>query len=192
MYHIYTTPSIILHREPSGDSAYYCLLTKDLGLIYARAQGVRGVKSRLKGALQEFSYSTVAFVHGKAGWKITTAIPERNFFTETKDTQVRKILAHISNTLIRLIPGEEKSPLIFSIIEKGFIQLVEGCFDSSSIEVLILARLLHLLGYLASDTITALLFENYSDFSDPLLSHTTIHKTVIIRTINTGLKESQL
>ncbi len=192
MHHIYTTPSIILHREPLDMSASYIVLTRDLGLIRARAQGVRGAKSRLKGALQEFSFSTVAYVHGKAGWKITTAIPERNFFTDTNDTQKRKILAHIFGVLIRLIVGEEKSPLIFSVIEKGFTELVEGGGDPSVVEVLILARLLHLLGYLAKNEHTTLLFEDYADFSPSMLSLTTTHRVLIVRAINKGLKESQL
>lgn len=192
MHHIYTTESIILRRDALDTSASYIVLTKDLGLIRARAQGVRGIKSRLKGALQEFSFSTIAFVHGRSGWKITTAIPERNFFNDVKDVKVRKIMAHIADSLIRLITGEEKSPEIFSAVSNGFSILTEGKEDAPLIETIILARVLHTLGLLASDEHTAPLLLDYTDFSSSLLSHTTIHKASIIRVINRGFQESQL
>ena len=192
MHHIYTTPAIILHREPLDTSASYNILTRDFGLIRARAQGVRGVSSRLKGTLQEFSYSTIAFVHGKAGWKITTAIPERNFFIDTKNNQNRKIMAHIKEVLIRLIVGEEKSFDIFSVIEKGFTVLVDEHSDSSLVEILILVRLLYILGYLAIDENTRTILTEYRDFSPPLVSLVFAQKSSLIKAINRGLKESQL
>lgn len=192
MHHIYTTESLILKREPQNSSAYYYILTKDLGLIKARAQGVREMKSRLKGALQELSLSTIAYVHGKAGWKITTAIPDKNFFTETKNADVRKIMARISDCLIRLIPGEEKSAEIFTAVEKGFSALVQSEKDSLVIEVIILTRILYTLGLLAKDETTSEILKDYSDFSVPIISHTLTHKALIIRAINKGFKESQL
>ena len=192
MHHIYTTPSIILRRVPSNDSAYYYLLTKDLGLIYARAQGVRKSESRLKGALQEFSLSTIAYVNTKAGWKITTAIPEKNFFTEAHDAKVRQIMAKISDCLIRLITGEEKSTDIFVAVEKGFSELAKGGEDTHLVEMIILARILYTLGLLVKDEHTENLLYDYADFSVPTLFHTLTHKVLIIKAINQGFNQSQL
>jgi recombinational DNA repair protein (RecF pathway) len=192
MHHIYTTDSIILKREPQDTSAYYYILTRDLGLIKARAQGVRKSESRLKGALQEFSLSTIAHVHTKAGWKITTAIPEKNFFTEAHSTVIRQIMAKISDCLIRLITGEEKNVDIFTVVEKGFTALTTQEGNAPLIEVIILARILYILGLLVQDAHTTALVQDFSDFSEPILSHTRIHKVLIIRAINQGFKESQL
>ncbi len=191
-HHIYTTECIILRREPLDTSASYIVLTKDLGLIRARAQGVRGVKSRLKGALQEFSLSVIAFVHGRSGWKITTAIPERNFFNDAKDIEVKKIMTHIVDSLIRLIAGEEKSPQIFSAVSNGFSFLTEGGKDMSIIESIIIVRILHTLGYIESNETTSILLKDYSNFSPTILSHTSTHKLSIIKAINNGFQESQL
>lgn len=192
MHHIYTSDSIILKREPQDMSAYYHILTKDLGLIRARAQGVRGATSRLKGALQEFSFSTIAYVHGKAGWKITTAIPQTNFFIGVKDVEVRIVMAKISDCLIRLIPGEEKSQEIFTSVEKGFTALMDTGADVHSIEAVILSRILYSLGLLAKDANTEQLFVEYSDYSTRVISFASNHKAEIIKSINRGFKESQL
>ena len=173
-------------------SASYIILTDDLGLIRARAQGIRRVKSRLKGALQEFSLSVISFVHGRSGWKITTAISARNFFTEVKDIQARKIMAHISDLLIHLITGEEKNAEIFSAVKNGFLSLTDGGKNIHNIEAVILTRVLHSLGYVASNENIAILLKDFADFSPPVLSHASTHKASIVLVINKGLKESQL
>jgi|SRR5579872_1433371 len=192
MHHIYTTESIVLKRQPQNSSAYYYILTRDLGLITARAQGVRESKSRLKGALQEFSLSTVAYVRGKAGWKITTAIPEKNFWNETKNKQARKKMAHIADSLVRLITGEEKNLKIFTAVSKGFSLFADDGQDLSAVEVIILARILHLLGLLASSADTKELLKDYGDFGPEVTSFASDHAALIIRAINRGFKESQL
>jgi recombinational DNA repair protein (RecF pathway) len=202
MHHIYTTDSIILKREPQDTSAYYYILTRDLGLIKARAQGVRGVKSRLKGALQEFSLSTIAYVHGKAGWKITTAIPEKNFFNEIKNSdpkraddtarRAKEIMARISDCLIRFITGEEKSVDIFTVTEKGFSVLAENTRDASAVEIVILVRILHTLGYVASDDVTKTLLQEYDTFQADLLSYVLLRKKELVQIINKAFKESQM
>ena len=202
MHHIYTSKSIILKREPSNDSAYFYILTTDLGLITARAQGVRMQQSKLKGTLQEFSLATVAFVHGKSGWKITTAIPEKNFWMQGDDQQAnlpsrssgeaRKVMALIAATLIRLITGEEKNTKIFSVVEVGFSLLSEHTEDTPLIEAVMLTRILHALGLLPSDEHTEMILRDFSDFSSDIMSHTRIHKSYIVRAINQGFVESQL
>jgi DNA repair protein RecO len=192
VHHIYTTPSIILKREPLDMSASYLILTRDLGLIRARAQGIRSAQSRLKGALQEFSYSTVAYVRTKAGWKITTAIPEQNFYTISENKEVVKIMARIANTLIRLIVGEEKSPEVFTAVEKGFMLLSHTAHDASAVESIIVLRILHALGYIASDTDTEVVLTDFSDYSATVLNIARNQRASIIKAINRGLQESQL
>ena len=173
-------------------SASYIILTRDLGLIRARAQGIRAVQSRLKGALQEFSYSTVAYVRTKAGWKITTAIPEQNLYTATQDKEVLKIMVRISNTLIRLIVGEEKSQEIFAAVEKGFVLLSQSTCDSRDIESVTMARILYALGYIATDASTETLFRDFSDYSQNILDTAKAYRVTLIKAINHGLQESHL
>ncbi len=202
MYHIYTSPSLILRREPSGDSAYFRLMTRDFGMVIGRAQGIRRDTSRLKGILQEYSLATVAYVRTKAGWKITTAIAEENFFAEaTKEQKV--VMARISDCLIRFIPGEESSPDIFAIVQAGFrtlihedrtrnIQSAQSVHDTHGIELLILVRILSVLGYIAPTDAIAELFHNMTDFSAAQISIALQQKKLLVAAINKAFKESHL
>lgn len=199
MHHIYTSESIVLRRKPQDSSAYYYILTKDLGLIQARAQGVRSAHSRLKGALQEFSLSTIAYVHGKGGWKITTAIPDKNFYfvAETISDplsfkRIQLVMSKISDCLIRMIPGEEKSTEIFMVIKSGFDALVSMYTSTQSIELIILIRVLFVLGLVVNDEITKPLLEGTDVFTEELYSYVETHKKSLISVVNNGFKESQL
>ena len=83
MYHIHHTEGIILSSKNYGEAGkYYSLLTRDLGLINASAQGVRKISSKLRFVLQDFSYIKVDLVHGKDFWRLTSASKtcKYNFF----------------------------------------------------------------------------------------------------------------
>ena len=74
MHHIYTTKAIIIKSIPTGEAnRFYFLFTKDLGFIKASAQGVRLLKSKLKGHLQTFSIVNISVVKGKEIWRITSS-----------------------------------------------------------------------------------------------------------------------
>lgn len=193
MHHIYTTESFIIKREPLGESAYYIILTKDLGLLRARAQGIRGVQSKLKGTLQEFSLATISFVHGKTGWKITTALPNRNLWNELAGkTKVRKILTRISQAVTRLIAGQENNPEIFSIISSGLVFIAEHPDSADVVEPIIIVRLLHALGYVALTDQNKNLFEHIDDFKEEVLEIARRERISLIMAVNKGFKESQM
>ena len=192
MHHIYTSQSLILKRQPLETSASFYILTKDLGLIRARAQGVRRQESRLKGTLQEFSLATIAYVRAKSGWKITTAIPEKNLYYELKDKTTQAIVVHIANVLIRFISGEESNATMFTTVTTGFASMIEGHVDPLVVEILILARVLSLLGYVAKTPDTEVLFEDLTDFSPPLITTALGVKSVLVQAINKAFQESHL
>jgi len=74
MHHIYHTEGIILGNKNYGEAGkYYSVFTRDLGMIYASAQGVRKMSSKLRFILQDFSCIKMDFVRGKDFWRITSA-----------------------------------------------------------------------------------------------------------------------
>jgi len=108
-YHIYTTKGIVLSSRPSREAdKMYSILTEDLGLVHARAGGVRLEKSKLRGFLEPYALVNVSLVRGKAEWRLTSAELVETF----------PLSLHIARPLAlieRLIVGEEVHPEIFQI-----------------------------------------------------------------------------
>ena len=162
-YHIYTTKGIILSlRDHQEADRVYSILTRDFGLVRATATGVRKLESKLRGALEPFTLSTISLVRGKDYWRITSAQ-----FVEKLDTSIA--LVKPLALLERLVQGESAHPELFDMIEKAALKKEKG----EMFEINLVAQILHQLGYLKE--------------SDLNLS-----KKELIKVINEGLQASQL
>ena len=121
MHHIYHTEAFILGTRQHGeDSKIITLYTNELGLVRAKAQGVRKISSKLRFTLQNFAYAKVDLVRGKEIWRITTASPiDSNMdilcFPERED-----VVAHVTSLVSRLVAGEERNDEIFFILKNLF------------------------------------------------------------------------
>ena len=74
MHNIYHTEGIILESKNFGEAGrYYSIFTRELGMVYASAQGVRKMSSKLRFILQDLSYINIDLVQGKDFWRITSA-----------------------------------------------------------------------------------------------------------------------
>jgi hypothetical protein len=83
MYHKHTTFAFVLNVSPSGEKNHFItLFTRGFGMVRAKAQSVRVADSKLRYALQEFSYIEVSLVKGKEIWRITNALPIYNVYFE--------------------------------------------------------------------------------------------------------------
>ncbi len=193
MHHIYHTEGIILsHKDFKEASRYFYVLTKDLGLVYAEAQGIRKLQSKLRFVLQDFNYVKLDFVQRKNIWRITTASKVGEFDKIYKDFNKLKVIANISKLLIRLLAGEEKNEKLFEEVLNGF-SLIEYNQDSNNlknIEIILVLRILNNLGYITEDKT----FEDLvvSPFGLELLPQILENKSKVINEINKALRESQL
>ncbi len=191
-YHIYTTDGIVLKRTAFGEANVLLhILTKDLGLIMASARSVRLDSSKLRSALQEYSFVTISSIKGKNGWKLTNAVEHTNYFFGRSEEQ-SKVLAQITAMIIKMIPGEAIHPEIFDVVKTGFDFLGELKGNQIKLfEILVVLRVLHQLGYVAGDDLGDLL-KNPTVWSVDLLDIAGTKKEVLISIINKALKESQL
>ena len=83
MYHKHTTHAFVLDVSTSGEKNHFVtLFTREFGMIKAKAQSVRVMDSKLRYALQEYSYIEVSLVKGKDIWRITNALPIYNIYFE--------------------------------------------------------------------------------------------------------------
>ncbi len=164
-YHIYTTRGIVLSQRAIGEAdRVYSILTRDFGLLRARALAVRKASSKLRGILEPFSLSSVSLVRGKDYWRLTSA----------------ELVKKIPNTasfarplalLERLIQGEAPQPELFDTVESSAMIYHSGA-DLES-ETQLVAKILYHLGYLRE-------------------SYLNLPRKELIKAINQGLQHSQL
>ncbi|MDP3661409.1 MAG: recombination protein O N-terminal domain-containing protein [bacterium] len=153
MYHLYHTPSLVLGSSPTGEGSRTILLfTRELGLVSARAQGVRLARSKLRYHLTDFSYLDAWLVRGKEMWRLANAVSRANFFSELNGREyARAVLARAALLLRRLLPPEEKHEKLFdAVVSCAALLQSRPCASEElrDIEILLALRILFHLGYL--------------------------------------------
>lgn len=188
MRHKYETRGIVLSRSPMGEAnAFIMLLTQDVGLVRARAQGVRQPGAKLASSLATFTESSLVLVRGKESWRIAGAVLEENWFAQMRNSS-RIRAARVSGLILRLVAGEAYDPSLFLIMAsflKSLSKLPEYFHDSA--EVLAVLRVLSALGLDTGETPG-----EESSFSQPLLSAVMKDRTNYITRINNGITSSGL
>lgn len=193
MHHIYHTEALILGSKNYGETGrYYFLLTKDLGMIYASAQGVRKMSSKLRYVLQDFSYIKVDLVQGKDFWRITSATKTNELEKVTKNPQTFKVFHNIARLLRRLLAGVEPNESLFADLVRGLSVLEQATEpdDLHNIESIIVLRIVNNLGYIGESDV----LENFikSPFEENLVFEASKNRRAIVKEINKALKETHL
>lgn len=193
MHHIYHTEGIILSSSNFGEAGkYYNIFTRDLGMVYACAQGVRKMSSKLRYVLQDFSYIKLDLVVGKNIFRITTASKTGKLEKLTRQIDNFKILVNITNLLKRLLAGVEPNEILFDELLQG-LQILEKTKtkeDLHNIEIILVLRILNNLGYIGSDDVLQNLIK--SPFEDNLIFEIPKWRTQVLRQINKALRETHL
>ena len=194
MHHIYHTEAFVLGSRQSGeDSKTITLYVTGLGLVYAKAQGVRKLSSKLRYALQNFSYAKVDLVRGKEIWRITTAVPINSNTDILCFPEREQVIARISSLVTRLVAGEEHNDEIFlllnSLCETLRTTLLLDNKYCAKIELYYVARILMTLGYLSRNA-----YEFISDdvVAIPEALNDLDYRLKLIKEINEALSLSQL
>ena len=192
-YHVYTTEGIILKRNTFGEANIFLhILTKDLGLIIASAHSARLSLSKLRPALQEYTYISVSCIKGKNGWKITNAIDKGNFFYNSP-LYTRRIIGQIGWTLLKTIVGETPHLEIFQTVKNGFDFLgTISKEDVGDFEILQVLRILYHLGYVHKDKNLEIFLNRTDDWNLEILRQVNQYKINIIKSINKAFHESQM
>jgi len=188
MRHKYETRGIVLSRVPLGEAnALVTLLTPELGLVRARAQGVRREGAKLAAALCTLAESSVVLVRGKEGWRIAGAVLEENWFTRMQQRNARVRAARISGLLLRLVGGEIRDARLFTLM----VSLLTALSDSheslhESAEILTALRALSVLGLDAGE------LPSEGEFTADMLARVGEMRAVYVARINRGIEASGL
>lgn len=193
MHHIYHTEGIILGSRSFGEAGkYYSIFTRDLGMVFASAQGVRKISSKLRFVLQDFAYIKVDLVKGKDIWRLTSASKTNELENLSRNPEVFRVLVNISRLLKRLLAGEEPNGELFADLLTGFavLEKSENMEEIRSIEAIIVLRMLNNLGYIGGGE--AFVGLTKSPFEKDLIFEAGKARVKILQEINKALKETHL
>lgn len=192
-YHLYHTEGIVLGSIPVKESnRFYFILTRDMGLIGAAAQGVRELKSKLRGHLTEYMPANMTFVRGRDVWRLTAA-EECGVLVGGTDAAHRRAVIRLAVLLRRLLQGEEEHEELYDEVKVAFAFLHETQTPLEFLpagEVLAAARILALMGYLAPFTQEAELFT--APWGSELLLRAVPARGSLVKQVNAALQASQL
>ena len=194
MHHIYHTEAFVLGSRQTGeDSKTITLYATGLGLVYAKAQGVRKLSSKLRYTLQNYSYAKVDLVRGKEIWRITTAVPLDSNTDILCVPEREQVITRVASLVTRLVTGEEHNDEIFlllnSLCETLRTTLLLDNTYCAKIELYYVARILMTLGYLSRNA-----YEFISDdvVAIPEALNDVEYRQNLVREINEALNLSQL
>lgn len=189
MRHKYDTPALVLARTSQGEAnVLLTLLTPALGLVRARAQGLRRSGAKLSHALTTLSEASVILVRGQEGWRLSGAMLEEAWSTRLNNRVAREVVGRVSGLLMRLVGGEEHDPKLFTIMQ-GLLHaldtLPEAQYDA--LETLAALRIIAALGLDAGE------IPGTSElFTPPVLEAVQGARTDYILRINRGITASGL
>lgn len=193
MHHIYHTEGLILESYDVGEAGRrYSIFTRELGLIYARATGVRKISSKLRFVLQDFGYVKVDLVQGKNFWRVTSASKTNTLENIARNRETLEVVSNIANLLKRLLAGAEQNEALFADLINGLtiLENIGSKENLRNIEAIIVLRILNNLGYIGGDETLQNLVK--SSFEENLLFEVSKSRPQVLSQINKALKETHL
>ena len=187
MRHKYPTRAVVLSRASvAEESTLVTLLTREVGIVRARAQGVRKSGAKLASVLPTLSECDVVLVAGKDGWRLAGAVPAENWFARlSRDARVRA--GRIASLLMRLVGGESPDPELFDIYAAFLAALAsvpEAAYDAA--ECLAALRILAALG------LDAGVLPGEGGFSIETLRDVERQRAALVARVNRGIAASGL
>lgn len=146
-YGVYHTEMIVLDSVPRDEAnMVYTLLTRDLGIIRAKAQSIRKGTSKLRYGLQYLSQGTVDVIKAKDYWRIVGAEPKS---TLLPDNVYHKPLHRIVQLIPRLLPQNEVIDGLYETLVSAHVMLSNKQLRDyeQAVEMITVARILSLGGY---------------------------------------------
>jgi recombinational DNA repair protein (RecF pathway) len=195
MYQKYQTDALILASREQGEAdRVYALYTRDFGLVRAKASAVRREASRMRYALQNYSFANVSLIRGKRSWRVGGARPLDTLSIDENIEGV-KTFARIADLATRLVAGEEKNEYLYETLYEARKVLTETLGGDTSqigsIEIVCVARILYTLGYISPEALQTTLFA-HTTFGLSDLQEAEQKKSKLLASINHALSETQL
>lgn len=188
-YHIYETEAFVLDERPLGEAnKIFYLLTPDLGLVAASAQGIRLLKSKLRFQIAKYARVRVALVRGKEVWRLTGAEKAGSLDEIFLDRRKLEPVVKVFSLLSKFLRGEGEQRAVFADLGAAlsYLNSVTTEDNGRSLygwELSLVLRLLNNLGYIKSDP-ELLPILNFKAWSDEVLAAALAWEKKIVAAIN--------
>lgn len=193
MHPLFVTSGIVLSKRNIGEAhTLVAVLTKELGLVRAKATSTRAEHSKLRYGLEPLTSGRYTFVRGRYEWKLTGAegVSRESL---SSNAACRSASGRVSKLLLRLVRGEGESRELFETVSHGFT-LMAHTLDSeqvSAIECVLVLRILMHLGYLPHTEVLQPFTEGaFAASVEALCGRAS--RAFLIRTINESLMQTGL
>lgn len=147
---IYQTEGIVLKKEDAGEAdRRFLIFTKDYGKIEATAKGVRKIKARLAGHLEDFNRCHLMLSISRGlRCNLISALTIENFPGIKKDEEKIKIAGRIGELFRQFLPFHHKEPDFWEILSSTFGRLDRAeSEDAGEVFFAFKIEFLKLLGY---------------------------------------------
>lgn len=190
MYQKYHTDALVLATRESGESdKTVALYTRDFGLVWARASALRSETSKMRYALQNFTYANVSLVKGKRGWRAAGATARLSAHGDRKRVGA---FARICELTLRLVRGEETNPYLFAALAEAHDALMKSdAAARETVEIVCVARVLFALGYLSAEALETTLF-THTAYAMEHINEAEGMRDKLLSSINKAIAETQL
>lgn len=168
------------------------LLTRELGFLRARAEGVRTSESKMRSNLTSYAHVSVSLVRGRHEWRVVGVRSLSSFAPVFASHQKARCAVRIIQLYARLIPDEATGHgVLFDDLVAGFLLMQEHGISYEAIEILLVVRALSRLGYLPHDIVLEHLLRDDCSL-DSLISKAHAVRPHAIPVINQALSGTQL
>lgn len=153
-YATYTTEAIVCgtHDRNTVDRSFL-LFTREGGMLYAHARGVRREASKQRSALQDFTRVRISLVRGRTGWRVGSVEALQNYYTDAVDRAARGSVVAFIKLIRRFTRGEEPSPAVYDYVVEALGHLVGAVPERLTFDAVVQVRFLGYLGYVALETL---------------------------------------
>lgn len=187
-YQIYHTAGIVMGIANRGEAnRVITILTRDLGLVRATAQGIRKNESKLRFATQQLSLCNCDFVLGKEYWRLIGVESLQTGNELVLHTELWNAWNRCAALLARLVPTDEVHTELYDAVYDAYQFAIAHAesLDPISFEHFLVLRILNHLGYwsTASDDEDTLLRQ-------PLQKDTFEQKKDFLRTYTKAINEA--
>jgi len=113
----FRTQGIVLGKQDIGEAdRVFTVFCKDFGKLRLRAVSARKITSKLRGGLELFYCSEIAFVQGKTHKTITDTVLLESFPKLRADIQSMRVMNRVAEIADEIIKGQEADQRIWDLL----------------------------------------------------------------------------